>query len=133
MQNSYIVDVFLSATAWVVIAYLYFEVRAGVKAISEIMSASTLSVALGHVLKTASLIALPFFGFFGFLLWRFYALMVVSQSWGAGGMGLITGMAIIGASLIWVQFMLLLVRRSRFIDLSVKVNKINSLSGKGTA
>ena len=126
MQNSYIVDVFLSAAAWVVIAYLYFEVRAGMAAISGVMSASTLSVALGYVVKTGSLIALPFFGVFVFLLWRFYALMIVSESWGAGGVGLIAIMAFIGGALIWLQSILSLVKRSQFLDLSLKLNKLKS-------
>lgn len=122
MQNQYIVDAFLSGALWAIVAYLVFEVRARVLGLSEVMDSNVLSAALAHVAKKASIVAVPFWLFFVFLLWRFYGLMVDSQTWGAGGAGLLAGLFAIGVSLIWLYIVLMFVRTSGFVMLADKVS-----------
>lgn len=125
MQNQYIVDAFLSGALWAIVAYLVFEVRARVLGLSEVMDSNVLSAALAHVAKKASIVAIPFWLFFVFLLWRFYGLMVDSQTWGAGGAGLLVGLFAIGVSLIWLYIVLMFVRTSGFVMLADKVSAGN--------
>lgn len=118
MENSYIVDVFLSACAWFAVIYLSFDCRARIKHLNEHMSAITLATALASLLKKSSLFSLPFAVVFMFLLWRFYGLMIASASWGAGGAGLLVIMAIIGILLIWLDVVLISVRHSSFMSVA---------------
>ena len=83
MQNQYIVDAFLSGALWAIVAYLVFEVRARVLGLSEVMDSNVLSAALAHVAKKASIVAIPFWLFFIFLLWRFYGLAKIPVWWRA--------------------------------------------------
>lgn len=122
MQNQYIVDVFLSGTLWALIAYLFFEVRAIIGVFSEVMDASLLSVALSQVAKKASITAIPFCLFLIFLLWRFYGLMVESQTWGAGGAGLLVMLFVIGTVLVWLRVVLAFVRTSGFVKVAQKIS-----------
>lgn len=134
MQNQYIVDAFLSGALWSIVTYLTFEVRARVLGLSKVMDSNVLSAALAHVAKKASIMAIPFWLFFIFLLWRFYGLMVDSQTWGAGGAGLIAGLFVIGLSLIWLSIILMFVRTSGFMTLAHKVHDgvANSQHLRGT-
>lgn len=122
MQNQYIVDVFLSGTLWALIAYLFFEVRATIAALSSVMDASLLSVALSQVVKKASITAIPFCLLLIFLLWRFYGLMLASQTWGAGGAGLLAMLFVIGVALVWLQVVLAFVRTSGFVGVAQKIS-----------
>lgn len=122
MQNQYIVDIFLSGTLWALIAYLFFEVRATITVFSGVMDASLLSVALSQVVKKATITAIPFWLFLIFLLWRFYGLMVESQTWGAGGAGLLVMLFVIGVALVWLQVVLTFVRSSGFVKVARKVS-----------
>ena len=122
MQNQYIVDVFLSGTLWALIAYLFFEVRATIGALSGVMDASLLSVALSQVVKKASITAIPFCLFILFLLWRFYGLMVASKTWGGGGAGLLVMLFVIGMALVWLQVVLTFVRSSGFVEIARQVS-----------
>lgn len=122
MDNSYIVDTFLSGMVWAILVYLFFDVRARIIELNEVMDVTVLSLALAKVAKKASFVALPFVVFFVFLLWRFYGLMLVSRSWGAGGAGLLIAMFAAGVALIWLQSILVFVRNSGFAALSQKIN-----------
>ena len=122
MQNQYIIDAFLSAALWAIVAYLVFEVRARVMAIRALMDVNILSAALASVAKKATLVATPFWAFFIFLLWRFFGLMVDSQTWGAGGAGLLVALFAIGVTLIWLNIVLIFVRNSGFVALAHKVS-----------
>lgn len=123
MQNQYIVDAFLSGTLWAVIAYLFFDSRARVKILANFMDASLLTAALSQVAKKATITAAPFCLFLIFLLWRFYGLMVASQTWGAGGAGLLATLFAIGSALIWLQVVLVFVNHSGFLPLAKKVGQ----------
>ena len=122
MDNSYIVDTFLSGMVWAILVYLFFDSRARIAELNEVMDVTVLSLALANVVKKASFVALPFALFFVFLLGRFYGLMVVSRSWGAGGAGLLAAMFAAGVALIWLQSVLVFVRNSGFAVLSKKIN-----------
>lgn len=101
----------------------FFDIKARLVAIEKIMVAHTLSDAMKEALKMATIIAAPFCIFYIFLLWRFYSLMVVSQSWGAGGMGLLAIFLLIGIPMIWLQIMLICVRRGRIARSSEKIRE----------
>ena len=122
MQNQYIIDAFLSAALWAIVAYLVFEVRARVMAIRALMDVNILSAALASVAKRATLVATPFWAFFIFLLWRFFGLMVDSQTWGAGGAGLLVALLAIGITLIWLNIVLIFVSSGGFVALAHKVS-----------
>lgn len=122
MQNQYIIDAFLSAALWAIVAYLVFEVRARVMAIRALMDVNILSAALASVAKRATLVATPFWAFFIFLLWRFFGLMVDSQTWGAGGAGLLVALFAIGITLLWLNIVLIFVSSSGFVALAHKVS-----------
>lgn len=125
MQNSYIVDAFLTGAAWMVLIFLYFDSRARIKALSEVISTNTLAVALSRSAKLATSLAVPAAALYLFALWRFYALMVQTQTWGAGGIGLLAALAFIGVPLIWLVTMLICVSHSPFANLPIReqVNK----------
>lgn len=122
MQNQYIIDAFLSAALWAIVAYLVFELRARVMAIRALMDVNILSAALASVAKRATLVATPFWAFFVFLLWRFFGLMVDSQTWGAGGAGLLVALLAIGITLIWLNIVLIFVSNGGFVALAHKVS-----------
>ena len=122
MQNQYIIDAFLSAALWAIVAYLVFEVRARAMAIRALMDVNILSAALASVAKRATLVATPFWAFFIFLLWRFFGLMVDSQTWGAGGAGLLVALFAIGITLIWLNIVLIFVSSGGFVALAHKVS-----------
>ena len=121
MQNQYIIDAFLSAALWAIVAYLVFEVRARVMAIRALMDVNILSAALASVAKRATLVATPFWAFFIFLLWRFFGLMVDSQTWGAGGAGLLVALFAIGITLIWLNIVLIFVSNGGFVALALDI------------
>ena len=121
MQNQYIIDAFLSAALWAIVAYLVFEVRARVMAIRALMDVNILSAALASVAKRATFVATPFWAFFVFLLWRFFGLMVDSQTWGAGGAGLLVALFAIGITLIWLNIVLIFVSNGGFVALALDI------------
>lgn len=120
MQNSYIVDAFLSGTVWVSIIYLYFACRSRILELNALVTPASFLIAITRLLKSSIVIAIPFIGILSFMLWRFYGLMLASQTWGAGGIGLIAIMFIIGAPMIWLYVLFVCVKHSRFIG-SVEV------------
>lgn len=124
MQNSYIVDAFLSGALWATIIYLFFDIKDRISVIDQLMGINTFSVAMADVVRSATLIALPFIAAYLFLLWRFYGLMLASESWGYGGMGLLIIFVAIGLPMIWLQIMLILVKRGRFIDVVQKTAQL---------
>lgn len=132
MQNSYIIDTFLSGALWALSVYLFFDIKARIADIDKVMIAHTLTIAMSESLKVATTIAAPFAVFYVFLLWRFYGLMVASQAWGYGGMGLLIAFLLIGLPMIWLQVMLIIVRRSRFARAAGKIDKIRGAGTTGT-
>lgn len=118
MQNSYIVDAFLTGTAWMILIFLFFDCKARIKALGNMMSSTTLGVALSKSVKAATSVTVPFAAFYLFLLWRFYALMVQTQTWGAGGVGLLVILGVMGVGLLWLLMMLVFVAHSPFAQLS---------------
>ncbi len=118
MQNSYIVDAFLTGAAWMILAFLFFDCKARIKALGNMMSSTTLGVALSKCAKVATSVTVPFAAFYLFLLWRFYALMVQTQTWGAGGVGLLAILGVIGVGLLWLLMMLVFVAHSPFAQLA---------------
>jgi hypothetical protein len=122
MQSSYIVDAFLTATAWMVLTYLYFGCRSLIKTLNTLMTAPELAVAITHLFKRGVLLAVPFGVLFVFFLWRFYGLMIATQTWGAGGMGLLIAMLCIGLILIALYAMLVCVRHSSFVHMPAQNN-----------
>ena len=118
MQNSYIVDAFLTGTAWMILIFLFFDSKARIKALGNMMSSTTLGVALSKSVKAATSATVPFAAFYLFLLWRFYALMVQTQTWGAGGVGLLVILGVMGVGLLWLLMMLVFVAHSPFAQLS---------------
>lgn len=122
MQNQYIVDAFLSGALWVIVVYLVFDVRARVTALGAVMDSNILSAALSSVAKKASIVAIPFVAFFSFLLWRFFGLMVDSQTWGAGGAGLLVALFATGVALVWLNIILIFVNHSGYMALAHTVS-----------
>ena len=120
MQNSYIVDAFLSGTVWVSLIYLYFTCRSRVAELNNLVTPESFLMAITRLLKTSIIIAVPFIAILSFMLWRFYGLMLASQTWGAGGIGLLVVMFVVGAPMIWLYVLLVCVKHSRFIG-SVEV------------
>ena len=114
MQNSYIVDTFLSGLAWMIIAYLYFDTRARIGVLSESLSVHSLKIALPAMFTRSLIIAVPLMGFFMFLLWRFSDLMVHASASGAGAYGLLAVMLLAGVSMIWLNVILVCVSHSRY-------------------
>lgn len=129
MSKSYIVDAFLSGMAWMLVIYLFFNIKGRISELNEIMDASTLAAAFSNFVKPASLLSTPFCAFFTFLLWRFYGLMDASLTWGAGGLGLLVGLFLVGMPLIWLEILLILVRHSSFVDLSQKLKAYKKQAG----
>lgn len=115
MQNSYIVDAFLSGTVWVSLIYLYFACRSRVVELNALVTPDSFLMAITRLLKLSIIIAVPFIAILSFMLWRFYGLMLASQTWGAGGIGLLAMMFVVGAPMIWLYVLLVCVKHSRFI------------------
>lgn len=115
MQNSYIVDAFLSGTVWVALIYLYFACRSRVIELNALVTPEIFLMAITRLLKSSIIIAMPFIAILGFMLWRFYGLMLASEAWGAGGIGLLAIMFGVGAPMIWLYVLLVCVKHSRFI------------------
>lgn len=120
MQNSYIVDAFLSGTVWASLIYLYFTCRSRIAELNHLVTPDSFLMAITRLLKTSIIIAVPFIVILSFMLWRFYGLMLASQTWGAGGIGLLVVMFVVGAPMIWLYVLLVCVKHSRFIG-SVEV------------
>lgn len=116
MDNSYIVDAFLSGAIWVLVTYMYFDIVDRVTEIGEIMPNHLLALAIGELFKRSVYIAAPFVFIWMFLMWRFYALMILSHTFGAGGAGLLIILGVGGAGMIWMISLLSCVKRSRYVD-----------------
>jgi len=120
MQNSYIVDAFLSGTVWVSLIYLYFACRSRVVELNALVTPDSFLTAITRLWKLSIVIATPFIAILSFMLWRFYGLMLASQTWGAGGIGLLVVMFAVGAPMVWLYVLLVCVKHSRFVG-SVEV------------
>lgn len=118
MQNAYLVDFFLSSMLLIMLFYLYIDILSRLKALNRVIDSNTLAVAIGHTLRQSLLLSIPLLGLLIFLLWRFYAVMVISKSWGVGGAGLLVIMAILGSFFVWLDMLLVCVKNSRFVDAS---------------
>ncbi len=115
MSNSYLIDFFLCYSLLIWITFSVINIKQQLADLNQRITADTLVIAMNDLLK----IYLPFsllpISIILFLLWRFYAVMIFTQSWGAGGCGLliILGVYSIGANLL--QTMLFCIRHSRYV------------------
>jgi len=116
MANSYIIDVFLSGAIWVLLTYMFFDVMARVKDINQLIPPNILPIAIGQMLKLSCYLAAPFVAIWLFLCWRFASLMIISATFGIGGVGLLIFVGIGGIGMIWITSLLVCLRHSRFID-----------------
>lgn len=118
MQNAYIVDFFLSGMLMIMMFYLYVDILSRLKLLNKVIDSNTLAVAIGQTFRQSLLLSTPLLILLMFLLWRFYAVMVITQSWGVGGAGLLVIMAILGSFFVWLDMLLICVKNSRFVDAS---------------
>lgn len=116
MQNAYLVDVFLSFWAWLILALLYTSVMTLVEEMNaNITDTDTFLMLAAQVFKPAVYLSLPCIGLFMFLLWRFAQLMILAQCFGAGGIGLLFIMAGAAVIMIWLKILLVLIKH-RYIN-----------------
>ena len=126
MQNAYIVDFFLSGMLMIMMFYLYVDILSRLKLLNKVIDSNTLAVAIGQTLRQSLLLCVPLM----FLLWRFYAVMVISQSWGVGGAGLLVIMAILGSLFVWLDMLLVCIKNSRFVDASKLITQAKKTRSK---
>ncbi len=115
MINSYLIDYFLCYSLLIWIAFSVVNIRQQLADLSQRITTDTLVIAINDLLKIYLPLSLLPISIILFLLWRFYAVMIFTQSWGAGGCGLliILGVYIVGANLL--QTMLFCIRHSRYV------------------
>lgn len=130
MQNAYIVDFFLSGMLMIMMFYLYVDILSRLKLLNKVIDSNTLAVAIGQTLRQSVLLSVPLLILLMFLLWRFYAVMVISQSRGVGGAGLLVIMAILGSSFVWLDMLLICVKNSRFVDASKLISTAKKTRAK---
>lgn len=108
MQNSYIIDILLTAALWSLVLFLVIDVRARLRQTNRVFGGDVdkLSVVTGSVMKMVFLICLPLMLVWGFLLNRFWAVMVHFDSMGVGGAGLLAMLSVAGIILIWLDVLL---------------------------
>ena len=129
MQNAYIVDFFLSGMLMIMMFYLYVDILSRLKLLNKVIDSNTLAVAIGQTFLQSLLLSVPLL-IFMFLLWRFYAVMVISQSWGVGGAGLLVIMAILGSFFVWLDILLVCIKNSRFVDASKLITQAKKTRAK---
>lgn len=130
MQNAYIVDFFLSGMLMIMMFYLYVDILSRLKLLNKVIDRNTLAVAIGQTLRQSVLLSVPLLILLMFLLWRFYAVMVISQSWGIGGAGLLVIMAILGSFFVWLDMLLVCIKNSRFVDASKLITQAKKTRSK---
>ena len=130
MQNAYIVDFFLSGMLMIMMFYLYVDILSRLKLLNKVIDSNTLAVAIGQTLRQSLLLSVPLLILLMFLLWRFYAVMVISQSWGVGGAGLLVIMAILGSFFVWLDILLVCIKNSRFVDASKLITQAKKTRSK---
>lgn len=130
MQNAYIVDFFLSGMLMIMMFYLYVDILSRLKLLNKVIDSNTLAVAIGQTLRQSLLLSVPLLILLMFLLWRFYAVMVISQSWGIGGAGLLIIMAILGSFFVWLDILLVCIKNSRFVDASKLITQAKKTRSK---
>lgn len=130
MQNAYIVDFFLSGMLMIMMFYLYVDILSRLKLLNKVIDRNTLAVAIGQTLRQSLLLSVPLLILLMFLLWRFYAVMVISQSWGIGGAGLLVIMAILGSFFVWLDMLLVCIKNSRFVDASKLISTAKKTRAK---
>lgn len=111
MQNSYLVDVFLSACMAIMVLYVVIDAKTRLKQMSAAINPSMFGAAFNQIGIKATLFSVPIIAVLMFLLWRFYALLYISQSLGAGGIGLIIIIGLAGSALIWLNMVLMSVKQ----------------------
>lgn len=130
MQNAYLIDFFLSGMLMVMLFYLYIDILSRLKLLNKVIDSNALALAIGHTLRQSLLLSMPLLMLLMFLLWRFHAVMVVSQSWGIGGAGLLVIMAILGTLFAWLDMLLICVKNSRFVDASKLITRAKKTRSK---
>lgn len=111
MQNSYLVDVFLSACLAIMVLYVVIGIKSRLKQMNEAISPDMFASAFNRVGIKSTLFSVPIIAVLMFLLWRFYALLYIAQSLGAGGVGLIVIIGLAGSLLIWLNMVLINIKQ----------------------
>lgn len=115
MQNSYIIDAFLMGLACFMLTYLYFNTKSRLRQLNAMMSANDMAAALGQLFTRSIVFATPFCLLLIFTLWRSYHLMLLTQTWGYGGLGLLLTMGLGGLFAVWLNAMLVCITHSGFV------------------
>lgn len=126
MQNAYIIDFFLSGMLLIMLFYLYVDVILRLKAIRKVVDSNTLAVAIGQTLGRSIALSIPLVLLLAFLIWRFFAVIMIVQAWGIGAAGLLFIMAVLGVFLIWLDMLLVCINRSGFITTSSLLSQAKS-------
>lgn len=115
MQNSYIIDAFLSGLACFMLVYFSFNTISRLRQLNNLIDANAMAAAIGVLWVRSVVLAIPISALLTFALWRTYTLMLFTQTWGYGGMGLLITMAITGILTIWLNVLLVCVCHSGFV------------------
>lgn len=124
MTGEYIIDAFLSFWLWAILSLVYVGVMDNLKALDGSISQSLFEVAIERFLKPSIIASLPLWAVFGFLLWRFCALLITARMWGSGAIGLAMILGLAGVVLIWLRVLLLFVSHSNFTTTSRKIEQV---------
>lgn len=108
MQNTYIVDAFLSFWLWLSLALVYVDVTNLVEKANKAITSDMFAIYFDMAAKTATIISLLPMTLFAFLLWRFCSLTIHAGMWGAGAIGLLVILTIMGFGLIWLKVLITL-------------------------
>ena len=114
MPPSYLIDIFLSAWAWLILGMLYPSVVNLVKMLNANMDKQLFQAVFSMVVKPSLWLASPFVLVFLFLLWRFGCFLYYTHTLGAGGIGLLLIMGLAGIVLIWLKALLTLMMQGFF-------------------
>lgn len=130
MQNSYLIDAFLSFWLWLSLALVYVDVVNLVKKANTAITADVFAIYFDMTAKTATLVALLPMALYGFLLWRFCSLIVQAGMWGSGAIGLLIILCGMGMGLIWLKALITIMLHK--IGVSSKPGKQNLAVGGGS-
>lgn len=106
MQNSYLIDAFLSFWLWLSLAVMYIDVTNLVKKANMTITPDIFAIYFDMTATTATLVAFLPMALYGFLLWRFCSLIMQAGMWGAGSVGLLIILCIMGLGLIWLKVLI---------------------------
>ncbi len=117
MANSYLIDYFLSSCLLIWIIFNFFHTKSQLKEIQQ-ADYNSVEVAINTLYKVYLPASLLPIAIVSFLLWRLYAVMIFTQSWGVGGCGLLVILAVYLVIANSLQTMLFVIRHSRYITIT---------------